>query len=328
MRNKKIVLAGGTGFIGQALAACWGKDNKVVILSRQRAKTRNNSYGKKLLDARDGYHITYWHWDGKQVERHWADELEGCDLVVNLAGRSVNCRYTDRNKQEIFDSRTDATRAIGQAIREATVPPKLWINAASATIYRYAQDRPQDEYTGEIGEGFSVQVCQRWEKAFFDQRTPFTRKIALRTAITLGSEGVIVPYLQLLKFGLGGRQGSGRQMYSWVHIDDVARAIEWLLDKPDLEGVFNLAAPGPVTNSYFMENLRRLTHHRLGLPAPAWLLRMGALLIGTETELVLKSRWVLPTRLLEAGFRFQYEKVDSALEDIIRRTPRKKYRLL
>jgi uncharacterized protein (TIGR01777 family) len=328
MRNKKIILAGGTGFIGQALAAHWGKDNKVVILSRQRANARNNSYGKKLLDVRDGYHITYWHWDGRRVERHWADELEGCDLVVNLAGRSVNCRYTDRNKQEIFDSRTDATRAIGQAIREATVPPKLWINATSATIYRYAQDRPQDEYMGEIGEGFSVQVCQRWESAFFEQRTPFTRKVALRTAITLGEEGVIVPYLNLLKFGLGGRQGSGRQMYSWVHIDDVARAIEWFLDKPELEGVFNLAAPGPVTNGHFMASLRRLTHHRFGLPAPVWLLRLGAMLIGTETELVLKSRWVLPTKLLEAGFRFRYERVEPALEDIIRRTPRKKYRLL
>ncbi len=327
MRNKKIILAGGTGFIGQALAARWGKDNQIVILSRQNAKAQNNSYGKKLLKASDGYHLTYWHWDGKQVERHWADELEGCDLVVNLAGRSVNCRYTDRNKQEIFDSRTDATKAIGQAIHEATVPPRLWINAASATIYRYALDRPQDEYTGEIGEGFSVQVCQRWENTFFEQRTPFTRKIALRTAITLGEEGVIVPYLNLLKFGLGGKQGSGRQMYSWVHIEDLTRAIEWLLDKPELEGVFNLAAPNPVTNDYFMSTLRRLTHHRIGLPAPAWLLRLGARLIGTETELVLKSRWVLPTKLLEAGFTFQYAKLDHALEDIVGRTPRKKYRL-
>jgi uncharacterized protein (TIGR01777 family) len=328
MRKKKIILAGGTGFIGQALAARWGKENQIVILSRQNAKSHSNSYGKNQLKAGAGYQLSYCHWDGRHVERNWADELEGSDLVVNLAGRSVNCRYTPRNKQEIFDSRTDATRVIGQAIHETMMPPKLWINAASATIYRYALDRPQDETTGEIGEGFSVQVCQRWENTFFEQPTPFTRKIALRTAITLGDEGVIVPYLNLLKFGLGGRQGSGRQMYSWVHIDDVAKAIEWLLDKPELEGVFNLAAPGPVTNSYFMATLRRLTHHRFGLPMPAWLLRLGALLIGTETELVLKSRWVLPAKLQKAGFTFQYEQVDSALQDIIGRTPPKKYRLI
>jgi NAD dependent epimerase/dehydratase family enzyme len=167
MKNKKIIIAGGTGFIGQALAARWGKDNHVVILSRQGAGERkngegarrngdgrNNAYGRKLLSVEDGYNITYWRWDGRHVEKHWADEIEGCDLVINLAGRSVNCRYTPKNKQEIFDSRTDATRVIGQAIRDAVVPPKLWINAASATIYRHAEDRPQDEYTGETGEGF------------------------------------------------------------------------------------------------------------------------------------------------------------------------------
>lgn len=328
MKNKKIIITGGTGFIGQALAARWGKNNQVIILSRQSGKTHNNSYTHKLVTAADGYHITYWRRDGRFVEKHWANEIEGADLVLNLAGRSVNCRYTPRNKQEIFDSRTDATRAIGQAIREATVPPKLWINAASATIYRHAQDRPQDEYTGEYGDDFSVLVCQRWEKTFEEQRTPFTRKIALRTAITLGDGGVIVPYLNLLKLGLGGRQGTGRQMYSWVHIEDVGRAIEWFLDHPELEGVYNLAAPAPVTNSYFMSTLRRLTGHRLGLPAPAWLLKLGAALIGTETELVLKSRWVVPAKLLETGFSFQYSQVDTALRAIIRKLPRRKYRLL
>jgi uncharacterized protein (TIGR01777 family) len=327
MKNKKIIIAGGTGFIGQALAARWGKDNQVIILSRQSAKTQNNSYNHKLLTAENGYHITYWHWDGHFVEKHWAGEIEGADLVLNLAGRSVNCRYTPQNKQEIFDSRTNATRAIGQAIREATVPPKLWINAASATIYRHAQDRPQDESTGEYHDDFSVLVCKRWEKTFEEQRTPFTRKIALRMAITLGDGGVVIPYLNLVKFGLGGRQGSGRQMYSWVHIEDVGRAIEWFLDRPELEGVYNLVAPGAVTNSYFMSTLRRLTGQRLGLPAPAWLLKLGAAFIGTETELLLKSRWVAPTKLLEAGFSFQYPRLDAALRSIIRKLPRRKYRL-
>ncbi|HLZ87425.1 MAG TPA: TIGR01777 family oxidoreductase [Puia sp.] len=319
MKNKKIVIAGGTGFIGQALAARWAKDNQVVILSRQSASATNNSYSHRLLTAADGYNITYWHWDGRFVEKHWADELEGCDLVLNLAGRSVNCRYTERNKQEISDSRADATRVIGQAIRETVVPPKLWVNGGSATIYRHAQDRPQDEYTGEIEDDFSVRVCKRWERTFEEQRTPFTRKIALRLAITLGEGGVVIPYLNLLKYGLGGPQGDGRQMYSWVHIDDVGRAIEWFLEHPELEGVYNVAAPGPITNRFFMTTFRRLTGRRIGLRAPALLLKLGALLIGTETELVLKSRWVLPTKLQETGFRFQYERIEPALADIVAR---------
>jgi uncharacterized protein (TIGR01777 family) len=328
MKNKKIVLAGGAGFIGQALAARWGKDNEIVILSRKSARAKNNSYGRPALKAEDGYRITYRPWDGKRVEREWAAELEGCDLVVNLAGRSVNCRYTEHNKQEIFDSRTDPTAALGQAIRETVVPPKLWINAASATIYRYAEDRPQDEHSGEIGHGFSVEVCKRWEECFFAERTAFTRKIALRTAITLGEGGVLVPYLRLIKAGLGGRQGSGRQMYSWVHIDDVGNAIEWLFDHPELEGVYNLAAPGPVTNNIFMATLRSLMHHPFGLPAPAWLLRFGAAIIGTETELVLKSRWVLPTKLLETGFKFRYARLDTALQDILTKSNKTEGRIV
>jgi uncharacterized protein (TIGR01777 family) len=338
MKNKKIVIAGGTGFIGQALAARWGKDNHIVILSRQAVpwpkeragrrsisrpgeragvRVQNNAYGRSLLSAADGYHITHWHWDGVHVEKHWAEAIEGCDVVVNLAGRSVNCRYTRRNRQEIMDSRVNATRAIGQAIAESTVPPKLWINGASATIYRHAQDRPQDEYTGEFHEGFSVEVCRQWEKAFEEQRTPFTRKVALRMAITLGEGGVIVPYLNLIKWGLGGRQGSGKQMYSWVHAEDVGRAIEWFFDHPGLEGVYNVASPGPVTNQYFMSVLRKVTEHSFGLPAPAWLLKIGAALIGTETELILKSRWVVPTKLEESGFVFRYSRVEDALKEIV-----------
>ncbi len=327
MKNRKIIIAGGTGFIGQALAARWGKDNQIIILSRQRTRAHNNAYGQKQLKAAEGYNVTYLHWDGRQLERHWADELEGSDLVVNLAGRSVNCRYTARNKREIFDSRTEATQAIGQAICEAVRPPKLWINAASATIYRYAEDRPQDEYTGEIGTGFSVEVCKRWESVFFAQRTPFTRKLALRTAITLGDGGVMVPYLRLLKYGLGGRQGNGRQMYSWVHVEDLSRAIEWLFDKPELEGIYNIAAPEPVTNASFMAALRQSTNTRFGLPAPTWLLRLGSLLIGTETELLLKSRWVVPAKLEGTGFSFHYPKLPEALEEVIGHYPRRKYKM-
>jgi uncharacterized protein (TIGR01777 family) len=318
MKNKKIVIAGGTGFIGQALAAFFGKDNEVVILSRHIPSSPQTA---------DGYRIRHLHWDGLRVEKHWAAAIDGCDMVINLAGKSVNCRYTRKNKQEIFDSRTDSTRAIGLAIRDAVVPPKVWINAASATIYRHAEDRPQDEYTGETGAGFSVAVCKKWEQVFDEQRTPFTRKIALRIAITLGPGGLIVPYLRLLKFWLGGRQGSGRQMYSWVHIEDLCRAVQWLYQRPKMEGTYNVCSPKPVSNDQFMRSLRKATGHRIGLPAFTWMLKIGAQLIGTETELILKSRWVLPTKLQDAGFVFRYPDIQDAVSAVIEKIPRKKYHL-
>jgi uncharacterized protein (TIGR01777 family) len=190
---------------------------------------------------------------------------------------------------------------------------------ASATIYRHAEDRPQDEYTGEVGDDFSMRVCKSWEKTFFGHRTPFTRKIALRTAITLGRGGALAPYRRLVKWGLGGKQGDGRQMYSWVHIEDLGRAIEWFFDHPDMEGAYNIVAPEPLTNARFMAALRQAIGCRFGLPAPAWLLKFGAALIGTETELVLKSRWVLPTKLARTGFRFRYSKLNEALASLMNR---------
>ncbi|MBS1564212.1 MAG: TIGR01777 family oxidoreductase, partial [Bacteroidetes bacterium] len=276
MKNKRIVIAGGTGFIGQELVRRFGKENHIIVLSRQSVVPRNNAYSNTLLLPADGYDATYRRWDGRHVEKHWAKELDGADIVINLAGRTVNCRYNEKNKKEILDSRVHATEALGAAIRECTAPPKLWINAASATIYRDASDRPQDEYTGEFHNDFSVQVCKCWEKTFYGQRTPFTRKVALRTAVTLSNGGVLVPYFRLLKFALGGRQGNGRQMYSWVHVEDIGRMVEWLYDNKNCEGTYNCAAPGPVTNDYFMKTLRRITGHKIGLPAPAWLLAIGA----------------------------------------------------
>jgi len=335
MKNKKIVIAGGTGFIGQAMAAFFGKDNDIVILGRHISEdtnkplrhSTNNAYSTRLLTAADGYRIRYLRWDGLRVEKHWAAAIDGADMVINLAGKSVNCRYTRKNKQEIFDSRVDSTQAIGLAIRDAVVPPKVWINASSATIYRHAEDRPQDEYTGEIENDFSVQVCKKWENTLSAQRTPFTRKVALRTAVTLGTGGVIVPYLNLLKFAMGGHQGSGRQMYSWIHIDDLCRIVQWIFEREKLEGVYNACAPRPVTNRQFMHTLRKATGHLIGLPAFTWMLKLGTLLIGTETELILKSRWVVPTKLLDAGFIFRHPDLPDAMKDIVSRIPRKKYHL-
>lgn len=331
MNNKKIVIAGGTGFIGQALAAFFGRNNDIVILGRHLPDdafpSPTNRAGKKLLTSTDGYRIRYLRWDGLRVEKSWAQAIDGCDLVINLAGKSVNCRYTPKNKQAIFDSRTDSTRALGLAIRDAVTPPKVWINAASATIYRHAEDHPQDEYTGEFEDDFSVQVCKRWEETFEQQRAPFTRKITLRIAITLGNGGVFIPYLHLLKFGLSGRQGNGRQMYSWVHIDDLCRAIKWIYERNRLEGVYNVCSPHPLNNKEFMRTLRKASGHHIGLPAFTWMLKLGAWLIGTETELILKSRWVLPTKLQDAGFIFRYTDAEDAIRSVLEKIPRKKYHL-
>ncbi|MFT3825540.1 MAG: DUF1731 domain-containing protein [Chitinophagaceae bacterium] len=366
MKHKKIIIAGGTGFIGQALAKYFGKENHVIILSRQSVNAHNNNYGKELVKAADGYNITYWRWDGKNVEKHWLNDLEAADIVINLAGKSVNCRYHEKQMAEIINSRTDATNTLGEAIRQTIAPPKLWINATSATIYRNATDKPQDEITGEISPwkkdnmprnfiddcrrrwkrflalvehganskeyrepdlDFSIKVCHAWENAFFNQRTPFTRKVALRTAITLGEGGVIVPYFNLLKFGLGGHQGNGKQMYSWVHVEDFCRTVEWCFEHHDMEGIYNCAAPAPVTNNVFMATLRKATGHKFGLPAPAAMLEVGTALIRSETELILKSRWVLPAKLLQTGFRFKYNKLEDALTEIVHNTPRSRYHL-
>lgn len=326
LKNKKIVLAGGSGFIGQAVAAYFGKENEVVILGRQKANEQNNSYGHSAMENDVSQSIRYAQWDAK-TQGGWTTEIDGAYLVINLAGKSVNCRYNKKNKQEIFDSRTLSTHAIGEAIKNAKAPPKVWINAASATIYRNASDKPQDELTGEIGTGFSVQVCKKWEQCFFDEQTPTTRKIALRMAITLGEGGVIIPYFNLLKFALGGQQGNGKQMYSWVHIEDVCRMIEWAAENKNIKGVYNCSSPNPLPNKDFMATLRKVCGYKIGLPAYTWMLKIGSAIIGTEPELILKSRWVIPSKALQAGFSFKYPLLENALEEIVAKTPRKKYHL-
>lgn len=325
MKNKKIILAGGTGFIGQEMTKYFGKENKIDILTRQvNEKTNRNDYDS--LSIEDVKNARYVKWDGKTAGE-WIGELNGCDLIINLAGKSVNCRYNEKNKKEIFDSRTDSVNVIGEAINKCNQPPALWINASSATIYRHAIDKPQDEYTGEFHDDFSVQVCKLWERTLYEQRTPQTRKVALRMAITLGPGGILIPYFNLLKFGLGGKQGSGKQMYSWVHIEDTCRMIEWIYDHKEMEGTYNCSSPYPVTNEEFMKIFRKVTGHIIGLPAYKWMLQIGAPIIGTELELVLESRWVVPTKILETGFQFKHSLLEEALYDIINKVPRKQYHL-
>jgi len=315
MKNLKIVIAGGSGFIGMQMTERWATENKVIILTRKIAHTADNTYGKKQAAA----NVEFIEWDGKTLGP-WVSCLENCNLIINLAGRTVNCRYNEKNKAEIMNSRIDATRILGEAVKQSKNPPELWINGASTTIYRHAEDHPQDEFTGEMENDFSVQVCKAWEAAFHEIQLSKTRKVVLRMAIVFGNGGVLVPYSWLARLGLGGKQGNGRQMFSWVHIDDLCRMAEWLYEQKNQSGTFNAAAPGPEPNHCFMKMLRTIYKMPIGIPAPAWLLEIAAFFHGTETELLLKSRWVLPARFQQEGFTFKYSKMEAALTNLLKKS--------
>lgn len=249
--------------------------------------------------------------------------IEGADVLVNLAGKSVDCRYNERNKAEIFRSRLETTAELGRAVADAGAPPPLWLNASTATIYRHADDRPQTEEDGELGSGFSVDVATSWERTFFDAARDGVRQVAMRTAITLGRGSALTPLVMLTRFGLGGAQlgglsGGGRQRFSWVHLDDVFRAMRFL-EVRHLDGVINITSPNPSTNREVMATLRRVLGVPFGIPLPRIALELGAFAIRTETELILKSRWVLPKRLLDAGFAFEYPDLEEALRQILDR---------
>ena len=326
MENKKIVIAGGSGFIGEEMTKYFSNTNQIIILTREINNAQNNRNYYNTSPKENLTHVKFVRWDGK-TSGEWVKELEGADLLINLSGKTVNCRYNEKNKKEILNSRIYSTKVLGEAIQQCAKPPILWINSSSATIYRHAEDRPQDENTGEFHDGFSVQVCKLWEKAFYEQFTPHTRKVALRMAITLGSGGVLIPYFNLLKLRLGGKQGSGKQMYSWIHIEDTCRMIEWIFKHTNMEGTYNCCSPNPVMNKEFMQTLRQATGYKIGLPAAKWMLKIGAAIIGTETELILKSRWVLPTKIVESGFEFKYSLLKDAFKEIISKVPRKHFRL-
>jgi len=261
-------------------------------------------------------------WDGESAGV-WTYLLNSTDVVINLAGRSVNCRYTESNRAQILRSRLDATRILGEAISVAKNPPRLWLNASTATIYRHAIDQPQDDLTGEIGQPpewrFSVDVATRWEIAFFNAKTPNTRKVALRSAMTMSPDqgGVFSILSRLVRLGLGGAQGTGEQYVSWLHHRDLTRAIDFLIEG-ELEGPMNLCSPNPLPNREFMAVLRKAWGKPIGLPASSWMLEIGAFILRTETELLLKSRRVIPTRLLNAGFEFQYPEWSAAAEQLAR----------
>jgi len=304
MKYRKIVLAGGNGYLGGVLAKYFiGIADEIIILARKGKPQEANI--KTIV------------WDGKD-EGDWTDALNESDLLINLCGKNVNCRYTEKNKKEIINSRVYPTKLLNRVIEKLSSPPKTWINVTSATIYRHAEDKPQDELTGEIGYGFSIDVCKIWEQTFFEQSLSNTRKVALRMSIVMGtSDGAFPRLLNLVKFGLGGAQGDGKQKISWIHEHDAARSIDWIAQNHQINGIVNCTAPNAISNYEMMKTIRKAYGIPLGLPTPAWLLEIGAKLIGTETELILKSRWVKPSVLETSGFNFQFNTFEEAVHDIL-----------
>lgn len=310
----KIVLPGGTGQVGTILARAFHRDgHEVVILSRGPAKAP--------------WRVMVW--DAQRLAG-WAAEFESADAIINLAGRSVNCRYNKENRRAIKDSRLNSTRVVGEAISSAARPPRVWLQMSTATIYAHRYDAPNDETSGVIGGSepdapetwrFSVDVASAWEQAIDAAIMPQTRKVKMRSAMVMSPDrgGVFDTLLGLVRHGLGGRAGDGRQYVSWIHDQDFVRAVYWLIGHDELEGPVNLAAPEPVPNAQFMRALREAWGIGLGLPATEFMLEVGAFFLGTETELVLKSRRVVPGRLLESGFSFRFPTWAEAARNLCRR---------
>jgi uncharacterized protein len=318
-RPLRVVIPGGAGHLGRIVAGhLHARGNAVTVL------------------ARSGV-VAPWpvaSWNGTNLD-DWAMELEDADVVINLAGRSVNCRYNAKNRREILESRIHTTELLGEAVSKLHRPPSLWINASTATIYRHSLARAMDETTGELGGRepdapdawrFSIEVATSWEKAFLAANTPHTRKIALRSAMVMSAEpgGTFDILLRLVRFGMGGACGSGKQFVSWVHEDDFLRALDYLMAHEEFKGPVNVASPEPLPNVDFMRILRSAWGARVGLPASKWMLEVGAFFLRTETELMLKSRRVVPGLLLASGFEFQFPRWHSAARDLVQRWRRQK----
>jgi uncharacterized protein len=309
MNARRLILAGGSGFLGQALARhLGGRGWEPVVLTRT---PRANAPCKEVA------------WDGRSLGA-WAELLDGADAVINLTGRSVNCRYTPKNRETILNSRVDSTRVIGQAISRCTKPPRVWLNASTATLYEHTFGPPHAETSTAFGatldakDEFSVSVGRAWEQAFDDAPAEDTRKAALRMSIVFGTieGGVFRIMRRLTKLGLGGRMGNGEQFVSWTHEHDFVRAVKWVLTHEELSGPVNIASPNPLTNAEMMATFRRVCGVPFGLPATRWMLEVGAFFLRTETELLLKSRRVIPGKLSASGFEFHFPLFEAALREL------------
>jgi hypothetical protein len=307
----KIVIPGGSGHVGTVLARAFVRDgHDVVVLTRRPRPAPWRTVA----------------WDGRTVG-DWAREFEGADVVINLAGRSVDCRYDAANRRAIMDSRVESTRAVGEAIRRSARPPRTWLQASTATIYAHRYDAPHDEATGILGGSepdapdtwrFSIDVARAWERTLDEAATPRTRKVKLRSAMTMSPDpgGIFATLLLLVRLGLGGRAGDGRQFVSWIHHEDFVRAVLWLIEHEEVDGAVNVSSPEPLPQAAFMAALREAWGMPIGLPATRWMLEVGALLMRTETELIRKSRRVVPGRLLRAGFELRFPDWPEAARDL------------
>lgn len=302
--KRKIIIAGGSGALGASLIDAWkNHDVEIVVLTR------------KKVPAQEG-RVRYITWDARSLGS-WQQAIEGSDVVINLVGKSVNCRYTEGNKREIIRSRVDATHVLGTAIAQATAPPSLWINAGSVAIFGNTRASIKTEASTDFGEGFSSGVCKRWESVFWDADTPFTRQVVLRMGMVLQRKGgVLKPFVKLVRFGLGGSIGTGGQYISWLHEADFVRVVEWVIENPAVQGILHACSPFPVSNHVFMRTIRQELRVPFGLPNPAWSTKIGAWLIGTESELVLSGRRVVSRLLEKEQFEFKFPEIVTAFRNL------------
>ena len=297
----KIIIAGGTGFLGENLEKHFAEKGSQVYILTRRPKRENEI-----------------HWDAKTIGE-WKNILEQADVLINLTGKSVDCRYHEKNKKEIYTSRIESTKVLQEAVNLCTAKPKVWLNASSATIYVHSEKHLNTEDDGIIGDDFSMNICKSWEQEFFKIKNEKTRKVALRTSIVLGNNGGAFPKLRMItKLGLGGKQGRGSQMVSWIHIEDFCRAVEWIIQNENMSGAINITAPNPISNEEMMKKLRKQTNIPFGMNAPVWQLELASIFLKTETELLLKSRNVYPENLMKSGFQFLYPTFEEVAAKLLK----------
>ena len=308
----KIILAGGTGYLGNLLVSHYlNTEHEIVIFSRSKRRSFDN--------------IRFIRWDAQTFKGEWKQELVNADVLINLCGRTVNCKYNEENKREILNSRVLSTRILGKAIKEVEVNDEfnlhLWINFSSATIYKHSLDKDMTEEGGEIGEGFSVGICNSWEHEFYTSLySEKIRKVALRLAMVMGKDdGPLVPLLGLSKLGLGGKQGNGSQYVSWLSEDDFTGIIDFIVSNEEILGSVNACSPNPEPNYLFMTHVRKAVNRKWGMNLSNWMLEVGAFFMQTETELVKKSRRVVPQLLIQKGYRFKYPRFENYVSQLVKK---------